>query len=501
MVLIPMKQKSEVDSGEELAKRYCSSCHQFPEPEILTKRSWNFLLTDMGFRLGIIDYQPISNIPPIALSHMTTRERILHQGAAIPDQPLLKEEEWAAIRAYYQKTAPSRPKRQPKKPLLSRNLNQFELIVPAFQPQAPVFTLTRIDQEQGGVWLGNQKNETLTRLDRDLKVTGKYQVNQILVDIQPDKNQLYLLSIGDLMGRYIGQGNGILHQKDPDQINFYRQDYLVEHLHRPVDMELADLDQDGEEEIVVSNFGDLSGNISVFSKSGELLKELIQAPGAIRCQVHDFDGDGRPDIAALMGDAWENISIFFNKGSHQYERKQVVSTHSAYGHTYFELQDFNQDGYMDLLTTNGDTDADPFNTLKYYHGVRIYQNDGSNNFNLAYFYPMYGAHFAKAADFDQDGDLDIAVSAFFPDFSRDDPEQFVYLENKGDHEFKPITHPETHHGRWMTLDIGDYDLDGDIDIVLGGAYLPLGMVVDYQDKYKQLAQNGKALLVFENTLF
>jgi hypothetical protein len=53
----------------------------------------------------------------------------------------------------------------------------------------------------------------------------------------------------------------------------------------------------------------------------------------------------------------------------------------------------------------------------------------------------------------------------------------------------------------MTLDIGDYDQDGDSDIVLGGAYLPLGMVVDYQDKYKQLVKEGKALLVFENKLF
>ena len=113
---------------------------------------------------------------------------------------------------------------------------------------------------------------------------------------------------------------------------------------------------------------------------------------------------------------------------------------------------------------------------------------------------MYGAHFAKAADFDADGDLDIAASAFFPDFSSEKPEQFTYLENLGDLKFKPSTHVETYQGRWMTMDVGDYDLDGDEDIALGGGYLPLGMVVDHIEKYKSLVANGKAVLVFENTL-
>ena len=489
------------DPGAELARQYCSSCHQFPNPDILNKRSWNFLLTDMGFRLGIVDYSTILSTAPEALMHMTTRERILHEAAAIPSQPLLSQEDWEAIRNYYQKAAPQHSKKPPKKPGLSKNLNQFDLIIPDFQPQGVVFTLTRINQQQGGVWLGNQKDETLTSLGKDLKVNGKYQVNQILVDIEQRENNLFLLSIGDLMGRYIGQGNGILHQKDLQQINFYRQDHLINKLHRPVDIEIADLDQDGKDEILVANFGDITGNISIFSEGGTLVKELFNAPGAIRCQVHDFDGNGLPDIAALTGDARENISIYFNQGSHQYERVEVVNTHSAYGHTYFELQDFNQDGHMDFLTANGDTDADPFNTLKSYHGVRIYQNDGQNNFELEYFYPMYGAHFAKAADFDQDGDLDIAASAFFPDFSLENPEQFVYLENRGNNQFKPTTHPETYQGRWMTLDIGDYDLDGDVDIVLGGGYLPLGMVVDYMDKYKKLVKDGKAVLVFKNKLY
>ena len=499
LYIFPVSNPSN-DPGQELAEQYCSTCHQFPNPEILTKRSWNYLLTDMGFRLGIIDYSPVVDIPPVAMQHLTTRERILHQANAIPGKPLLSEKEWSAIREYYSENAPQKPLSQNKKPRVSTRLEQFNLRIPNYQPRASVFTLTRINDEHGGLLLGNIKDQSLTILDKNLERTGSYGGQDIVVDVLVKEDSIILLEIGDLMGGFIGIGKGSLQIKAISNGSLTRLNTVVDRLHRPVSFEFADLNQNGSNELIVCNFGDVTGNVSLFQADGSLITELINAPGAIRSQVHDFDNDGKPDIAVLMGDARENISLLMNQGNHTYERKEVVSCHSSYGHTYFELQDFNKDGHMDLLATNGDTDADPFNTLKNYHGIRIYMNDGNNNFELAFFYPMYGAHFAKAADFDKDGDLDIAASAFFPDFSSDKPEQFTYLENKGDLEFQPRTHIETFQGRWMTMDIGDYDMDGDVDIALGGGYLPLGMMVDHREKYKSLVTSGKAILVFENRL-
>ena len=486
------------DPGESLAKQYCGSCHIYPDPQILTKRSWNYLLTDMGARMGIVDYGPINNIHPVALLHMTTREKLLEQAGLIPEQALLSKQEWQAIREYYIDQAPKRPIPQVKKPKTEPSLAQFDLVIPHFQPKGAIFTLNRIDQQSGGLMLSNIKNSTLTVLDQDLRIVTSYPEPEILVDASTQGDSLILLAIGDLMGSYIGMGKGSITIKNKS--DYGRPDPLIKELHRPVDYEFADLDNDGQQEIIICNFGDATGNVTIYHESGNKIKELTQTPGAVRSQVHDFDQDGRPDIAVLMGDARENISIYYNQGNHNYRRHEVVSCHSAYGHTYFELQDFNQDGHMDFLAANGDTDADPFNTLKNYHGIRIYLNDGAGNFHEAYFYPMYGAHFAKASDFDQDGDLDIAASAFFPDFSSDKPEQFVYLENTGDMTFKAFTHPETYQGRWMTLDVGDYDLDGDTDIVLGGGYHSLGMTIDHNEKFKSLLANGKALLVFKNQL-
>ena len=490
------------ETGAALAKQYCSSCHQFPEPEILTKKSWKYLLTDMGFRLGIVDYSELQSSAPFAVLGMTTKERILKMGGLIPEKPLITNDNWAAIRQYYSQNAPDQPLPQPKKKNIKNKLNHFTLKIPDYQPQEAVITLMRIDERNGKILIGNQRDQSLTILDKKLHHDKTYFNYELLVDAEVNADSLYLLSIGDLMGGNVGIANGYVQLVKNQPSELQKIGISASELHRPADMEFADLDGDGIDEIIVCNFGDVTGSAAIYQLIDNkyvLLKELLNVPGALKSQVYDFNQDGLQDIAILFGDARENISLFMNQGNHQYQRKIVVETHSAYGHTYFELQDFNNDGHMDILATNGDTDADPFNTLKNYHGVRIYLNDKSNNFNLEYFYPMYGAHFAKAADFDKDGDLDIAVSAFFPDFALEQPEQFTYLENNGNLNFTPYTHPETFDGRWMTMDIGDYDKDGDIDIALGAGYLPLGMAVEYRHKFNYLRANGKAILVFENT--
>ncbi len=147
----------------------------------------------------------------------------------------------------------------------------------------------------------------------------------------------------------------------------------------------------------------------------------------------------------------------------------MIEQPPVWGYAYFELADFNGDGYPDILTANrdrGDFECPPRN----YHGIRIYLNDGHWNFKEAFFYPLNGAYKCVAADFDGDGDLDIAAISFFPDYEKSPEESFVYLENQGGLKFTAHTFPDCARGRWLTMDVGDLDGDGDLDIVLGGAY-------------------------------
>jgi hypothetical protein len=59
--------------------------------------------------------------------------------------------------------------------------------------------------------------------------------------------------------------------------------------------------------------------------------------------------------------------------------------------------------------------------------------------------------------------------AYFADFRNKPAEAFIYWENNGKGEFKASTIKNVLQGRWITMDAGDYDGDGDLDIVLGNA--------------------------------
>src|SRR5687768_10219479 len=75
--------------GKLLAEKYCESCHSFPEPELLDKKTWaNYVLPKMGLLLGF---------------------RRLHSGAYFDDGKLpetLPINGWNQIINYYLSQAP-----------------------------------------------------------------------------------------------------------------------------------------------------------------------------------------------------------------------------------------------------------------------------------------------------------------------------------------------------------------------------------------------------------
>ena len=200
---------------------------------------------------------------------------------------------------------------------------------------------------------------------------------------------------------------------------------------------------------------------------GKFEKHVLSTlPGAVKAYVDDINKDGLPDIWVLFAHGEEGIFLYINKGNGKFNQQQVLRFPPVYGSSYFELVDFNNDGHPDILYTCGDN-GDISRILKPYHGVYIFMNDGTNHFEQKYFFPMDGCYKAMARDFDGDGDLDIAAISFFADYLHEPEEGFVYLENNSNLEFQPYSLEEAKIGRWLTMDAGDFDGDGKIDLVLG----------------------------------
>lgn len=166
-----------------------------------------------------------------------------------------------------------------------------------------------------------------------------------------------------------------------------------------------------------------------------------------------------------MAQAYERVSVFYNKGNDVFEEERVIEFPPVYGVSYFELTDINNDGYDDILVSYGDN-WDLSAIDKPYHGFRIYLNNCKNKFSESYFFPMYGCSKVMTGDFDNDGDLDIVAISFYAQL-KNPSHSFVYLQNNGNMNFTKSYFPEAKDGKWLTMEVVDFNKDGLLDILLG----------------------------------
>jgi hypothetical protein len=383
---------------------------------------------------------------------------------------------------------------------LKTELRHFRVRKSSYGKGQAMTTMVKIDERSKLLHVADVGTKKLVSLKADGTLAGSLEMPNPIVDLLQRADGFYATQIGSVLPSDLAEGRVVRMRGTGDSAPHR---VILPDLRRPVECAAADLNGDGREDLVVANFGNILGRFSWHEAKADGSYEvhvLLERPGAVGVKMNDFDKDGRPDIVVAMAQAQEGISVFFNRGDERFEERVVTQKHPAWGFSHIELVDFNKDGEMDLLVTNGDNGDNVLfpNCVKPYHGVRLYLNQGKGQFAEAWFYPLHGAYRAVARDFDLDGDTDIAAISFFPDYWEGSKESFVYLESLGGMKFAASTFVQSISGRWVTMDAGDLDGDGDADIVLGASNrsfgdVPKGLNTSWQE-------SGPSVLLLENTM-
>ena len=94
------------------------------------------------------------------------------------------------------------------------------------------------------------------------------------------------------------------------------------------------------------------------------------------------------------------MHLFLNDVYGVFTPRIVLQGHPLFGHSSFEMTDFDGDKRPDFVVTTGDNGEYP-SPPKPYHGVRVYLNRGGMTFEESLFLPLNGAFRALARDYDE----------------------------------------------------------------------------------------------------
>jgi hypothetical protein len=258
----------------------------------------------------------------------------------------------------------------------------------------------------------------------------------------------------------------------------YEPREIASGLGRVADVQSADFDRDGDQDLVVAEFGLYeAGRVLLLENCGSengttkfVQREIDRRHGTVCVPVADLNGDGNLDFAALISQEHEVIEAFLGKGDGTFDRQRIYAApNPSWGSSGLQFIDMDADGDLDLLYSHGDSFDRGY--LKPYHAVRWLENQGGFPWKDRHLADMPGCQRALAGDLDRDGDVDVVAIALqspkvLQAFGSERFDSICWLEQTAPGQFKRHT-LELGACNHLSLALADIDTDGDLDIAVG----------------------------------
>ncbi|MEL7534395.1 MAG: VCBS repeat-containing protein, partial [Bacteroidota bacterium] len=208
--------------------------------------------------------------------------------------------------------------------------------------------------------------------------------------------------------------------------------------------------------------------------------------------VGDVNGDGLEDAyLGASADYGAKLLLQDKKGFSE----QVVpafEADKAYEDQAALWFDADQDGDQDLYVVSGSYEFAPNSPM---HQDRLYLNDGKGNLsrsNNALPEMLFSGACVEAADYDQDGDIDLFVGGRLTPYQYPKPGRSFILQNE-DGKFTDVTDeiaPELSQiGMVKAATWQDFDQDGAVDLIVVGEWMPISVFRNEGDKLSNQSES------------